>query len=761
MVALSEIQDQENSEENTQTFDIEEGSETVCLRLRAGSKSSRKVKVILSSDSFEGGNQFSDEHTFFVPEKGRGLKEKRPEFPHQWGKGSLKTRIMNVEFEDFLFLTALIIYLVTRLIGLDDYPIYFFTDEAIQANLAADFIRDGLRSAMGEWLPTYFYNSYQYNLSFSVYLQILPYLIFGKSIWVTRGASVLITLFAGLFVGLTLKKVFKLPHAWIGILLLSITPAWFLHSRTAFETSLATTFFAAFIFYYSLYRTDKVKYLYFAVISAALMFYSYSPARMVIGLTAVFLLLIDFGYHWKNKVIVLKGFGLTLLSAIPFIRFLILHPNENVQHMTVLNSYWIRENTVLGKLTIFFKEYLRGLDPAYWFKAHIHDLARHQMDGYGHMLWIMLPFILIGLIYCFKHFGKPQNRILIVSLIAAPSGAALVKIGITRALAMVIPASLLGAIGLIVLIRWLQDHWNIPAKLAGVFFFVLIGSFNVYLLRDALVNGPLWTQDYGLGGMQYGGKQLFSRVDELVEEFPDSRVIISPSWANGTDNIARFFFEEPLPFEMGSVEGFLYDKQELDDHTLFIMIPEEFDQIKESHKFKDIKIEEVLKHPNGEVGFYFVRLKYVNNIDDILQAERDERRILREEDLMIMDAPATVRYSYLDMGSIFDAFDGDKASIIRTMEANPLQLQIKFSEHKYLQSTELKIGGTATNVNVVLYLDNSELIEFEEQWEESPNPRMVMINFDEGYLVNSVFIEVRNIYDDEPAHVHLWEVILD
>ena len=47
-------------------------------------------------------------------------------------------------FDLLLFLLALLIYALTRFIQLEDFPIYFFTDEAVQTILASVFVRDGL-----------------------------------------------------------------------------------------------------------------------------------------------------------------------------------------------------------------------------------------------------------------------------------------------------------------------------------------------------------------------------------------------------------------------------------------------------------------------------------------------------------------------------------------------------------------------------------------------------------------------------------------
>ena len=105
------------------------------------------------------------------------------------------------------FILALMVYLTVRLVGLEEFPIYFFSDEAIQSVHAADLIRDQFYSPYDEFLPTFFENGGQYNLSTSVYYQVLPVLLFGKQIWATRGAAVLLTLLAALGVGLDRKSV--------------------------------------------------------------------------------------------------------------------------------------------------------------------------------------------------------------------------------------------------------------------------------------------------------------------------------------------------------------------------------------------------------------------------------------------------------------------------------------------------------------------------------------------------------------------------
>lgn len=87
--------------------------------------------------------------------------------------------------------------------------------------------------------------------------------------------------------------------------------------------------------------------------------------------------------------------------------------------------------------------------------------------------------------------------------------------GITRGLFMVIPAALLTAVGLTETVEWLARRKISRAVLAGFLLVALLGT-NIYMLTDALRNGPQY-RNYGLGGMQWGGRQLFAPGKDLQE----------------------------------------------------------------------------------------------------------------------------------------------------------------------------------------------------------------------------------------------------
>lgn len=681
-----------------------------------------------------------------------------------------------VPLETALFGIAISLYLLTRLIGLADWPIYFFTDEAIQTIMAQDFVHNGLRNYDGEFLPTYFSKDPTYNLSStSVYLQVIPYLLFGKSVFVTRAVSVLMTTFGAFLLGLILRDFFKLRYWWAGVLLLSIAPAWFLHSRTAFEMGEMIAFYIGFLYFYLLYRYKNPRYLYASLVFGALTFYTYSPAQFIMLFNGLFLLASDARYHWQNRKVALRGLLLLGLLALPFLRFYLAHPESPLQNLTTRAPFWMQPAPWSEKIGHYFSEYLSGLSPLYWFFPNQHDLARHLMKGYGHLLLVTLPFFFIGLVICLWKFHSSAHRLLLISLLAAPAGSALVAVGITRMLIFVIPAALLislgvdlGMQGLEKLVNYLRD-WRQKQKSSldagrmhvwlSVSLAVVLCGANIYMLRDALVNGPLWYQDYTLGGMQYGARQLFGAVKEYLKEHPDVNMIVSPSWTNGADAVADFFLPKGAPVRLGSIEGYLYQHLPLDENTVFVMIPSEMEKVLSTAKFKDVHIEKTLPYPNGKPGFFFVRLEYADNIDDLLAQEQEARRVLQEGTVTIDGQDVAVRYSMLDMGNIQNVFDGDPTSLVRTLEANPFVIELTFPELRAISGLTAIIGSANVQITAQLYSQpDAQPSVFQITYQGSVAAPQATLDFGQTVLAQKVRLEIKEPGISEPSHIHVWEI---
>ncbi len=676
-------------------------------------------------------------------------------------------RELQKKIPTLLFLLALLVYLIVRIVALDQFPIYFFSDEAIQTVRAADFVRDNFRSESQEFFPTYFKNSYQYNLGPSVYIQILPTLLFGKHISVTRATSVLFSLLTALAVGFSVKTIFNRNAGWLAILLLSLMPAWFLHSRTAFETALSVSFYSAFWFFYLMYRQKNRRFIYPAAIFAALAFYSYSPAQLVVSFTILALFLNDFKYHLADRKTLLKTLLLSIFLILPYLRFLNNHPGELLNHLQIVGANLTADLTIMQKVSKYLQEYFRGLNPAYWLIPNEIDLPRHIMKGYAHLWQPAAPFILIGLLTCFRFLKQSPYRMILIAVLVAPSGAALAQIGITRSLFMVFPATLLATLGLVTTYDWLKNLYlfrrfpqYIWSKVLPVLVLIGLSIANITMLVDSLRNAPRWYTDYGLYGMQYGAKQIFGEIKNDLAIDPQTKIVLTPGWANGTDILARYFFPDPLPFTLGSVDSYIQNMQVLDSSTTFVMLSNEYDDLIKSEKFTDIQIKKTIPYPDGKSGFYFVQMRYVDNVEKIFHQEKLARLELIGTDIFLQDGSlAGVHFSPLDMGMIEDVLDGDMQTIARSWEANPFQFIFDFQEPRLIHEIMLIVGGEPTKIEMDLWTSmNTAPLHFVLNLEETPDPRQALVEVNLQQPVIKAEIQVYNVNESEPAHVHVWEI---
>lgn len=672
-----------------------------------------------------------------------------------------------------LFAVGLFTYLLTRLVGLTDFPIYFFGDEAIQTSTASDLLRDGMRGPQGVLLPTYFQNGQYFNLSASVYLQILPQIVFGKSIFVTRAASVLVTMLAAVGVGLMLRNFFDAKRWWLATLLLSVIPAWFLHSRTAFETVLFVSFYTAFLYFYLEYRLRKPERVYWAVVFVVLAFYSYSPGQLVLAVTGVLLFFSDLKYHWQQRITLLKAIGLLAVFALPYLRFRLTVDYSPLDHLRSLGSYWIQPTPLPEKLARFAAEYLRGLSPGYWF-FDAPDMARHQMRGYGNLPPWFAPFLLTGLALSLWRWRSPAHRLVLLAALAAPSGAALAEIGITRVLVFVIPAGLLTAIGLDWILSTVESLLNrldderfsasIYSNAFSLLAFAPLVLINFAMLSDALRNGPTWYTDYGLYGMQYGAKQIYQEtVVPALQQDPQARFIITPSWANGGEHYVGFFVPKELQprVALGQVYDFIKPQQPFTEKEFFVATWLEYEKIKTDPKFTQIIVRSTIPYPNGETGFYIFNARLAENIDELLADEDLARRTPVEQTVEWMGQTVRVRHSHLSGGRLQDVIDGDPYSLARGERANPIIYEFIFSQPVTASELVLTTGSMRDfDIVIRIYAVGEEVpVEYNNKFLDLGDDPTVVIPFENGPAqFDRVWISIKDNNQGEVAQVHVREI---
>jgi hypothetical protein len=275
-----------------------------------------------------------------------------------------------------------------------------------------------------------------------------------------------------------------------------------------------------------------------------------------------------------------------------------------------------------------------------------------------------------------------------------------------------------------------------------------------------MLRTPWSTAPTGTGITVWAGcstvRRLFPEIKDYLEKSPATHHPLA-SWANGADVLARFFCLI-LPLEMGSIDGHIFQHRPLDENTLFVMTPEEYQMTVESGKFTDIRVEQTLPYPNGQPGFHFVRLRYVDNIDQILAAEREARRVLRSDVINLDGQMVPVRYSMLDMGEASQMFDGNVDTVARTLEANPAVIELDFPEPRSISEISAIIGSTQAEVKAILYPDpDSKPVEFAEVLQGTIDHPRVTLDFGETVQASKLRLEIHDIHQ-EPGHIHIWEI---
>jgi 4-amino-4-deoxy-L-arabinose transferase-like glycosyltransferase len=797
-------------------FTIKPGTKTT-LTIEAGKVEAGEVPVRIR---VEGGKARRMAAQFEVREEATGWRARVNVF-------------RNVDLAAWLFVGAVVLYLVTRLVGLGQFPIYFFTDEAFQTQAMVELIALKYRDVRGTLLPAYFGNG----MGLTVYLQWLPLLLFGKSAVLTRAVSAAVTVIAAIAVGVVLRDIFKIKYWWSGTLLLSITPAWFLHSRTAFETAVFVAFYAGALCSYLLYRYRSPRFLYPTLFFAALAFYSYNPAQLIVPVTALVLLVSDWRYHWENRRIAVKGAVLLAALALPYLRFRIANPDSSGNLLRLLGSYLVDDAIPLAeKIRLYVSEYFFGLSAWYWYIPNNRDQIRHIMKDYGHIMLVTLPFALLGLVYILKTLREPASRVILFAMLISPIGGALVQIGITRSLVFVIPAAILTAIGLDRVLRWVEcpgeslreiNHasrptgkrvlvsfgillagailanafarridsiaiavlatllafhglgffdrvkqwlsrvsflaqWKISHTVMSLVAFITLAGANVFLLTDALRNAPFWWSGQ-YAELQYGSFQIYDAIEEYHQQNPQAKIIFTSAWANGADVLNRFFIGVEPWLEGGSIEGYIQRKFPVDENTVFVMVPWEFDLAAQSDKLTDIRVERIVPYPDGTPAFYFVRLRYVDNIDEIFAAERAARAVLQEAVVNIEGQQVAVRHSYLDADSQSETiqllFDNDPYTYAKTFEENPFVIELTFPKPRTISGFSIIIGSANAQITLIARAaPEAEPVTLTFEGKGSVAEPLLSFDFPAPIQAQSLRLEMLDPYSPPPAQIHIWEL---
>ncbi|MEO8189173.1 MAG: hypothetical protein ABI682_02435 [Acidobacteriota bacterium] len=673
------------------------------------------------------------------------------------------TRAGTARAEWILFLAALALYAATRFIGISRYPIFFFCDEALQGNLAWQLLHNRFRDHTGTFLPPYFLNDRRWAVSLSVYLHLVPVALFGKTVAVIRATSAAVSVLGAAAAAGALKEM-RVRFWWAAPLIVAPIPLFFVHARLGFETSMMASFYFCFLWAYFVYRARDPRWIYAALAFGAATFYSYTAGQGVMLVTGVALLLSDLKYHLRQKKTLLAGALLfSLVMAAPYIRYRRLHPGVVQAQLAVLDSYWTHPIPLKEKLKHFGRNYAAGLDPRYWFRPNGSEMARHRMDTLPFLPVFLAPLMLVGFGLClWKAPRSALHRAVLISPLGVPFSAAAAELQILRLMAMVVPATLLSAIAIDQILRWLA-RLRLPYAATSLACAAGLAVASGKLTRDALVEGPTWFHDYGLYGMQWGAPQIFDAIRQDARS-QRGTFLLSSAWSNNPQEFVSFFMtaaEQPR-VRIADIRAWEQQEQPLAGNEIFIMTPEEFRLATESPKFTVSPPLRTIPYPDGTPGFRFVKVRYVENVRGIFEAEKVARAVLQEDTVAAGPETWRVSHSRMDMGSLEALFDGRAETIIRGLEANPFILDIRFPTPRPVASVALTLGAMdQTRVLLKAISPSGEEKIATVTVSNRPALPWTEVRLPGGaFLAAGVRVEITDGSGSDPSHIEIGEMRL-
>jgi hypothetical protein len=380
------------------------------------------------------------------------------------------------------------------------------------------------------------------------------------------------------------------------------------------------------------------------------------------------------------------------------------------------------------------------------------------MKGYGHIQTVMLPFAALGVVFGLRSEYRRFSYVLFASLLATVLGGAVVAIGVTRVLPYIIPMTIFIAIGFDGVFKWIVT--KIPVHLATSGLYLLLAGGNLLLLSDALINGPTWFTNYGLGGMQYGAKQVSAQIQSYIDQNPQGRVFLSPTWGNGIDVVKRFFFPDDAPVYLGSASTFTDEVVNIDEHTLLVMTPDEYEHLSKDPKIGQLNVQSVLTYPDWTPGFYFLTIEYSDEAYEIFEQEKIERSKPRFGNAFLLNQNIQIEHPYFDSGEIQHIFDQDSYTFARVYEANPALLKFSFPQDTALEGIMLTTGSMDFDLEIRLYTDPDAVpVTYSQSYKGLPDDPTVQVEFTHGpALIRKVEVEILSIRPANPVKIHIREL---
>lgn len=300
-----------------------------------------------------------------------------------------------------LIIFVLCIFLSSRLYKITEIPSSLYWDEA-SIGYNAYFVLTTGKDEWGEVLPVHFRAFGEFKLPVYIYSVALAIKLFGFSDFAIRIPSVIYALGTLIVANLLIYEITK--NKWLGLFsmfFLTLSPWYFLFSRTGYEAVAGLFFFSLAIYVFII--SKNVKLFVFSIILLVISFYSYNSFRILSPLA--FLIFIIKKFLTKEEIrlkffAILISVLLFMFSLVPFYRL-------------VSADYGLSRFNAIGEKSSLgiIKNYVLYFSPDFLFKSGDMNLRSH-VPGAG-QIWITDGiFVLLGLLIILKN--KNKNMLILI-----------------------------------------------------------------------------------------------------------------------------------------------------------------------------------------------------------------------------------------------------------------------------------------------------------------------------------------------------------
>jgi 4-amino-4-deoxy-L-arabinose transferase-like glycosyltransferase len=389
---------------------------------------------------------------------------------------------------------VLLLFLVSRIYKIAEIPASVYWDEASIGYNAFSIATD-LKDEWGSKLPLHFRAFGEFKLPVYIYTVAVFVKALGLNEYAVRLPAVLYSLGTLIVIYLLTKKI--IGKKWVAILasfILSVSPWFFIFSRTGYEVNAGLFFFLLGTYLFLLIDKNKY-YLLGTVVGFLLSFYSYNSFRIIIPVWLATLFIYryrDFTKIKKEWVLIISSVLIFILSLVPVYRL----------YKFDTGGARFAQVEVESKLG-FVKNYFSHFDPKFLFVSGDVN-PRSQIPGHGQLYWFEIVLIFFGLVAILKS-KKVLFYLPLVTLLIAPIPAALTKESphALRALLMAPSFAIISAMG----VMYLKEHGKKIS--AAILFIAIIAyylSFELYMTDFIIKYSKETATDW-----QYQYKEIFAK----------------------------------------------------------------------------------------------------------------------------------------------------------------------------------------------------------------------------------------------------------